>query len=70
MNTQARFLIIAGVLAIVAGLLMLKGFNLNFFGKLPGDFTMKRANFTISFPLATCLILSLLLSLIMYFARK
>jgi len=64
MNTQARFLIIAGVLAIVAGLLMLKGFNLNFFGKL------KRANFTISFPLATCLILSLLLSLIMYFARK
>ena len=41
------------------------------FGRLPGDIFIWRENFTFSFPLATCLILSLLLTLLFnLFFRK
>ncbi|HEX68501.1 MAG TPA: DUF2905 domain-containing protein, partial [bacterium] len=40
-------------------------FKIPGFGKLPGDILIKKKNFTFYFPLATCLILSILLTLIL-----
>jgi hypothetical protein len=40
------------------------------FGHLPGDITIERERFTFYFPLATCLIISAVLSLVLYLFRR
>lgn len=57
------------VLVVLGGLLTLAG-KLPWLGKLPGDVFIERKNFQFYFPLATCLLLSLFLSLLFYLFRK
>ena len=61
---MARVLIVLGVLILAAGLLWpyLSQIGL---GRLPGDIVIRRENVTFYFPLATCLLLSLLFSLVL-----
>lgn len=59
-----------GLLLIVAGALLLGGGKLPFLGRLPGDIRIERDNFSFFFPLGTCLLLSLLLSLILWLFRR
>ena len=64
-----RFLIVAGVVLIVAGV----GFTLLAklgVGRLPGDFMFRRGNTTIYFPLMTSILLSLLLTAIFWLFRR
>jgi len=70
MQELGKTLMLIGVvlLAIGAGLYFLKGFP--FLGKLPGDILVQKKNFTFYFPLATSLLLSLLLTLFFYLFRK
>ena len=58
------FLLMAGIFFVVGLLLVLAG-RLPFLGRLPGDIRVTRDHFTFYFPLATCLVLSLLLTLIL-----
>ena len=60
---MARFLITLGIVSLAAGLLWpyLSRIGL---GRLPGDFVIERESMTFYFPLTTCLLLSLLLSLV------
>jgi hypothetical protein len=58
----------AALLAIGAIFYFLKG--IPFLGKLPGDILIQRKNFAFYFPLATSLLLSLLLTLLFYLFRK
>ncbi len=62
-NFLARFLMITGALLLGLGALLLLAGKLPFLGRLPGDIYVKRGNFTFYFPLATCILLSLLLTL-------
>ena len=64
-----KFLVILGlIIAGMGGLLLLfKHSDIPILGKLPGDIIIKRENFTFYFPLATSIILSIILSLILYF---
>lgn len=62
-----------GVCVALAGLLMLiadrvpgVGSLLGWFGKLPGDISVRRENFSFSFPIVTSLLLSVILSLVLY----
>lgn len=59
-----KMLIYFGLFLILVGGLMLLGEKLAGLGKLPGDIIIRRGNFTFYFPLATSLLLSLLLTLI------
>ncbi|MBC7391314.1 MAG: DUF2905 domain-containing protein [Opitutaceae bacterium] len=70
MQGQGKMIIIIGLVLVLVGLLISYGSKIPFLGKLPGDFLVKRENFTFYFPLATSLLLSLFISLIMYFLRK
>jgi hypothetical protein len=70
MSHLARFLIIAGVVLVVAGVALLLAAKIPWLGKLPGDIVIKRENFTFYFPLATCIILSVILSLILWLFRR
>ena len=61
-----RFLIITGLLIVLlGGILMLAG-KVPFIGKLPGDIIIQRKNFTFYFPLATSILISIILTLILW----
>ncbi|MGB9643210.1 MAG: DUF2905 domain-containing protein [Candidatus Ratteibacteria bacterium] len=65
---MAKILIAAGSLLIVVGLMIQLKFPL---GKLPGDISYHRDNFHFYFPLTTCILISIIISLIlMFFAKK
>ena len=67
-----RILIIAGIVLIVSGLLLNYShfFSWISLGRLPGDIRIKRGGFSFYFPLTTCILLSILLSLVVYIFRK
>ena len=71
MNGIGRPLIILGAILIVAGLLFTFASKLpTWLGRLPGDINIKRDNFSFHFPLATCLLISTILSFIMWLIRR
>jgi len=55
-----------GLLLVLADRVPGVGSFLGWFGKLPGDISIRRENFSFSFPLATSLLLSIVLSLLFY----
>lgn len=59
---MGRSLIVLGLLIAGVGLLITLGLPI---GRLPGDFTIRRGNFTFYFPLATSIVASIVLTLIM-----
>jgi len=64
MHDPAKGLILFGSVLVAAGLLLLFFPKVPFLGRLPGDIVIKRENFTLSFPLATSVVVSLLLSIL------
>ena len=70
MNDLGKLIFFMGVAIAVVGLLMWMGVGRGWLGKLPGDINYSRDNFSFHFPLVTCLIISLVLTLIMWLMRK
>jgi hypothetical protein len=67
----SKYLIIFGILSIIAGLLYyFFGSKLQFLGNLPGDLKIQKGNFKIYFPITTMLLLSLCLNLILFLIKK
>ncbi len=64
---MGKTLILIGLGIAALGLLMMLGVPL---GRLPGDFSVRRGNFSFYVPLATSIILSILLTLILAFFRR
>ena len=62
----AKILIFLGALLILIGLIFLVGQKIPYFGKLPGDIYIKRENFTFFAPIGTCIVISIILSIIFY----
>ena len=69
-NDIGKILIAVGLLLAAVGLFLTLGGRLNFIGKLPGDIRIERDNFSFFFPLGTCLLISMLLSLILWLFRR
>jgi hypothetical protein len=70
MSDLGRFLIIIGIILVIVGAVFLLAPKLPWLGRLPGDISYKRGNFSFYFPLGTCLLISVILTLIMYLFRK
>ena len=66
---MARFLIVLGLAILVVGLLWPYLSKLGL-GRLPGDIVIERENGTVYVPLSTCLLLSLLLSLVLWVVNR
>lgn len=64
-----RLLMVVGALVFLLGLTLTAGGRLPL-GRLPGDLVVRRDGLTLYFPLATCLLLSLLLSLVLSWLRR
>lgn len=65
--SMAKFLILAGFVLVGLGLVLMTGFPL---GRLPGDFVIRRGSFTFYFPLATSILVSVILTVLFTFLRR
>ncbi len=60
-----KILIVFGAVFILLGVVFLLGVKIPFLGKLPGDINIKRENSSFHFPLVSCLIISVILTIIL-----
>ncbi len=65
-----KMLILLGVFIILIGVFLLVGERIPWLGRLPGDIIIKKKNFTFYFPLATSIIISIILTLIFTFLSR
>ncbi len=60
-----RILVISGVALVAVGLTLMYFVKIPFIGRLPGDITIRGRNWSFYFPIVTCVILSLILTLVL-----
>jgi len=65
-----KILILFGIILVTIGVLFMFSGKIPWLGKLPGDIYIKKDNFTFYFPLATSILLSIALSIIMLFIGR
>jgi hypothetical protein len=69
-NELGKFLVIAGLVIVVFGALLWSGFGRSWLGRLPGDIHISKGNFTFYFPIVTCILVSIILTFILWLFRK
>lgn len=69
MNPVAKMLIIGGIVLVAIGLLWAVVGKFLPLGRLPGDVVVEKENFKFYFPVVTCIVISVVLSLVMYLIR-
>ncbi len=70
MNDLGKMLVIVGLAIAAVGVLIWSGIGKGWFGRLPGDIHVQRENFSFHFPLVTCLVISAVLTLVLWLFRK
>ena len=70
MRELGKFLIMLGAIVLLLGLILWSGFAPNWLGRLPGDIRIERGNSAFYFPIVTCIIISIVLSLLFSIFRR
>lgn len=70
MSELGRFLIVIGAILALVGVVLWLSPKIPWLGRLPGDIVIKREKFTFYFPLGTGILISIILTLILYLFRK
>jgi len=70
MNDLGKLLVIVGLLIAAVGVLIWSGVGKGWLGRLPGDINYTKDNFSFHFPIVTCLIVSVVLTLLLWLFRK
>jgi hypothetical protein len=70
LNEIGKLLMYVGVVMLILGVVFVLAGKIPWLGRLPGDIYIQRRNITFYFPLATSLILSVLLSLVLYLLSR
>jgi len=65
-----KILIYLGLMLIVIGVILTLAGKLPWLGRLPGDIAIERDNFSFYFPIATSILVSVIISLVLYFFRR
>ena len=65
-----KILLVAGLILAGIGLLLVLAGRIGWIGRLPGDIIIKRENITFYFPLATCILISVVLAVLFWLFRK
>jgi hypothetical protein len=66
----SKTLIYIGIALVVLGLIFSVVGKIPWLGNLPGDITIQRERFTFYFPLTTCILVSVIITLVLYFFRR
>lgn len=70
LSSIAKVVIFAGVLITAMGIFFLFSDKIPWLGNLPGDIYIQKKNFSVYLPITTCIIISIILSLIFYFITR
>lgn len=70
MNELGKALVVVGLVIALAGVLLWSGFGRGWLGRLPGDLNYSKDNFSFHFPLVTCLLVSALLTVLVWLFRR
>lgn len=70
LSLMGKYLLWTGILFLVLGGALLAFGKIPFLGRLPGDIHVERANFSFYFPIVTCLLLSVVLSVILWLFNR
>jgi len=70
MRDTGKFLLIVGFVTTVIGFILWSGLAPKWLGRLPGDIRIERGNSAFYFPIVTCIIISVVLSLILALFRR
>ena len=70
MRELGRMLAIVGGVITIVGIALWAGFGPGWLGRLPGDIRIERGNSVFYFPIMTCIIVSIVLTLLMSFFRR
>ncbi len=70
MQELGKLLIVVGIVAVLLGAALWSGFGAGWLGRLPGDIRIERGNSGLYFPIVTCIIISIVLSVLMSFFRR
>jgi hypothetical protein len=69
-NDAGKMLMLAGLGLFILGLVLWSGFGRSWLGRLPGDVQYHRGNFSFYFPFVTCIVVSIVLTVIFRLFRK
>jgi len=70
MSDLGKILVFAGVALVIIGAILWSGFGRSWLGRLPGDIHYTKGNFSFYFPVVTCLVLSILITVILRLFKK
>ena len=70
MPALGKMLIVVGIVFIIMGIAFLFGDKIPFLGRLPGDISIQKERFSFYFPITTCIIISIVLSIIFAIFKK
>lgn len=70
MQDIGKIMVIAGALMALAGLVLWSGFGRGWLGQLPGDIHLSKGSMSFHFPIVTCLIISAVLTILMWLFRR
>jgi uncharacterized protein HemY len=70
MGGFGKALIFLGLLIVIVGVFFSLGGKIPWLGRLPGDLMIEREGYTYYFPLTTCILISVIISLVLYFFRR
>ena len=70
MPELGKILIVLGIAIVVLGVLLTFGGRIPWLGNLPGDIHIQRGRFSFYFPIITCIVISAVISLVLYFFRR
>jgi hypothetical protein len=70
MQDAGKWLVIVGVLLVIVGLMLWKTGGLFGLGKLPGDLFVQKGSSTFYFPIVTCIVISVILTLLSWLFRR
>lgn len=70
MSDMGKLLVVLGLVLVCVGLVLWSGVGKGWLGRLPGDIHYSRGNFSFHFPLVTCILLSVVLTLFMWLFRR
>lgn len=70
MTGLGKALIYFGLILVVVGVILSFAGKLPWLGQLPGDISIQRERFSFYFPITTCILISILITLVLYFFRR
>ena len=70
MTEIGKLLVVIGIMLVVMGALLWSGFGKSWLGRLPGDVNYSKGDFSLHFPIVTCLIISVVLTILFRLFRR